>query len=106
MARESAALGAHPLFERSDLRSNVELAPGQALLGRAAIEVALDGEDRINAAHGLERERRLRHIGQNKEFASPMRPTRGLSDRTGLARHIVQLVESGIGVGLEKPGIL
>ena len=72
---------------------------------RAAVDLALDGEDRVDAPDRLARQRCLAEIGQLKEVAPAMAPARRLGDRPGLALAVVELAEPGISIGLEDPGI-
>jgi hypothetical protein len=67
--RDSPALMAHPALQLGDDRLDALLPQCEPLLGRHAIDVALDGEDRIHAVHRLDRQRRLAQIDKHEEFA-------------------------------------
>ena len=74
----------HPGFERGDERRAAALTLGLALGRGLAGDLRLDREDRIDATHRFERERRptaLGDIGEDKEFASAMRPAGRLGNR-------------------------
>ena len=103
---------AHPGIEFGDERSAALPANGQALLGRHAVDLALDIEERVDAGDGLEGDRRDRRcvasapatrgdIGKREELAASVGPAQGLDDQPGLSVWCEQPVVSGIGVGLE-----
>jgi hypothetical protein len=74
----------HPGFERGDERRAAALTLGLALGRGLAGDLRLDREDRIDAPHRFERERHpaaLGDIGEDKEFASAMRPAGRLGNR-------------------------
>jgi len=52
----------------------------QPLLGPLSVDLALDGKDGIDPAHRINRQRRLRHIGQHEQLTPPTRPTRCLDN--------------------------
>lgn len=94
MPGELCAVLAHPGFEFIDERSASFPAGGQALLGRHAVDLALDGEERVDAGDGLEGDRRDRRsfaatpgierdVGEHEELAPCMSPAQGLDDRPG-----------------------
>src|SRR5207248_5184932 len=58
-------------------------------------------KDRVDAAHGFERQRRLCRIGEHKELAPAMAPAGCFGDRRGTAPGLVELSEPGIGIGLQ-----
>ena len=105
MARQPGAFGAHPVFEIGDERPALSLARRQPVAGRHAVDLALDGEDRVDPPDRLDRQRRLAQIGQLEELAPAMAPARRLGDRPRLAPAVVEIAEPGIGIGLEDPGI-
>jgi hypothetical protein len=70
------------------------------LRGREAVDLALDGEQGIDARDRLDRDRRLLQPCQIEELASPVRPSGRLDDRSALARGLVEPVEPGIGIRL------
>jgi len=62
----------------------VFLARGSPFIGRFAVDVALDGEQFVDAAHDLLGDGRLGEPRQVEEVAPAVRPARGLEDRPGL----------------------
>src|SRR5437588_395103 len=83
------------------LRIDALLARRQAVAGRKPVDVALDREDRIDAAHRLDRHGRFTGIGDDEEVAPAVSPARGFGDRTWPPLAIVEVAEPGISVGLE-----
>jgi hypothetical protein len=93
------------------------LSHRQTVAGLQTVDLALDGEDLVDAPDRLARQRRLPEIGQFEEMAPPMAPARGFRNRPGLALAIIEVAEpgprvrpsagprTGSGVGLEDPGI-
>ena len=81
------------------------LADCEPLLSGGAIDLALNREDRVDAAHRFDGEWRLAQISQLKEFAPGVAPAGRLSDRAGSAPGIIKIAEPGIGIGLQDPGI-
>jgi hypothetical protein len=75
------------------------------VIGREPIDLALDREDCIDAAHGFRCQRGFAGIGNDKEVAAAMAPARRLGDRSRSSPGIVEIAEAGIGVGLEDPVI-
>jgi hypothetical protein len=75
------------------------------LLGRGTIGLALNREDRVDAAYPFDGEWRLAQIRQLKEFTTTVAPAGGLGDRVRFALDVIEIAESGISVGLEDPGI-
>ena len=61
--------------ERFDQRLRLFLAHGFALVGRLAVDLALDVEQLVDAAHGLQRDRRLGQFRQFEEFAPRSAPS-------------------------------
>jgi hypothetical protein len=105
MARQAGAFGAHPLFESGDNWPAFSPSHQQALGGRHAVDLALDGEEFIDPTDGFDGQRRPPEIGQLEELAPPMAPARRLGDRPGLAPAVVEVAEPGIGVGLQDAGV-
>ena len=119
MARQANPFRPHPGFQLCDERRDARPAHPQTFGCRVTIDLALEGEDRINAPDRLQRQRRdhagrfaLRlapgigcEISQDEEGPAGMRPAGRLDNRPRLAIGLVQLVVSAIGVGLEDPGI-
>jgi hypothetical protein len=101
MTREASTFRAHPLLERRHQRRDPDLSYREPLRGGQAVDLSLDIEDRIDPAHGLDRQWRFREISQHEQFASPMCPTRRFDDRGGSARLVVQVVEPGISIRLK-----
>ena len=75
------------------------------MLCRQAFDAALNIEDDIDPPYGFHGERRPPQTGQVKEFTPPVGPTRCFGDRAGLASRGIEVVESGIGIGLKDPSI-
>jgi hypothetical protein len=105
-----------------DRRAGVEqrdplVAECEPLLGCGAIDFALHREDRVDAAHRFDGERRLAQISRLEEFATAVAPARGLGDRARLALCVIEITKpgprvrplagprTGASVGLEDPGI-
>jgi hypothetical protein len=118
VARELRPLGAHKGFKLGDERRGLRLANGEALFRRQAIDLAFDGEDRVDALDRLERLRRENgklaargvacfggDVGEREELASAMRPTCRFDDRAWRAAWRIEPVEAGICVGLQDAGI-
>jgi hypothetical protein len=105
VARQPTALGAHPLGEFIDQGCDTVLAGRAAVVGGKPVDLALDSEDRVDAVYDFDRQRRLSQIGQLEEVAAAVAPASRLSDRSWPALGIVELGETGIGVGLEDSGI-
>jgi hypothetical protein len=64
---------------------------------RGAVDLALDGEQRIDMLHRLDRDRCLVQSCQVEELAPRVRPARRLHDGTRLAGGLVEPVEARIG---------
>ena len=94
---------AHIGFERGDERLRLLLPDRAPGLGRLAVDCALDGEQFVDAAHDLDRDRRLGQLGEVEEIPPAMRPARGFDDRRGLAALLVEGVVAREGVGLHDP---
>ena len=110
---EAAALFAHPGLQLFDERRRQGLAHGEPLGGRAAVDVALDGKDAVDALHSLERQRRDDDtlagfslqlggdIGEFKEVAPRVRPARRMGDGALRSAGVIKRVVAGVIVGLE-----
>ena len=72
--RDSLARSARVHASNSATRGRVLLAQRKALIFGDAVQRALDIEHRVDAAHGLERQRRLGDIGQHEELAPRVAP--------------------------------
>jgi hypothetical protein len=101
MARQPAALGAHPIRELANQRRDAVLACGTPVISCNPVDLALDREDRIDAAHSFRRQRCFAGIGNDKEVAPAVAPAGRLGDRSRSSPGIVEIAEAGIGVGLE-----
>ena len=102
---QPAALGTHPIGEVADQWHDTVLAGSTPILGGKPVDLALDREDRIDAANRFDRQRRLAQIGQLEELAAPVTPAGSLGDRPRLALGIVEFAEPGVSIGLENPRI-
>src|SRR5262249_55372643 len=92
VARELATLRPHPGLELGDQWRDALATDRNTLLNGAAVDLALNVEDSVNALDCLDRERRQRgqrparlggHVGKLEELASTVRPTARLRDRAG-----------------------
>src|SRR5262249_4732521 len=97
---ELGALLAQPALQLGDQWATMLLAHAQTLLRRKTVDLALDGEQNIDALDRLGRDRRLGEPCEIKELTPAMRPAGGLDDRPSLAIGFVEPAEAGIGVGL------
>ena len=102
---DPGALLAQPGLQRDDERSAALVAHARTLLRRQAVDLALDGEQGIDALDRLDRDRRLVDPRQIEELAPRMRPAGRLDDRPRLAVGLVEPVEPGIGVRLHQSGV-
>lgn len=113
MARELSARVAHPGFELGDERAR-QLPPNrQPLSGRAAVDGALDIEDRIDPGERIAGERRdddllvlrapceRRHVDELKERPSCMAPAQRAQERLATCTGSEQGVVARIGIGLD-----
>ena len=119
MTRELAARLVHPCLQFGNDRSRQFLANGQALGGRLAVDVALDGKEPVDDLERLGRQRRderrgalflvalelLPDVDELEEFPACMNPA--ICARHGLIRPAFreQGIEAGISVDLENTGI-
>jgi len=101
----SVALAPHPALQFRDERRHPRLACDNTVRGWKPVDLPLDVEDGVDAAHRRDGERRFADIGQYEQLAAPMSPTRGFGDRTWPAGGMIEIVEPGIGVGLQDPRI-
>jgi hypothetical protein len=114
-SRQAGAFLAQPSLQFGEERSALLLPDAQALVGAGAVDGALDIEQRVDALHRLQRDRRDcwrclaaprigGDIGQFEELAARMRPAERRVDRALRSRWIIQPVIAGIGVGLQDAG--
>ena len=115
MAGQPGALAAHPGLEVGNERRDAAAANGQAFLGRQAVDLALDIEDRVDALHRFQRQRRDRRGSLPRALAVMSASTKNL--RLPCAQHaasvigprltacFIEPVEAGIGIGLENARI-
>jgi hypothetical protein len=76
MARELDALGAQPVLDTGDQRRAELATGGKTLLSAAAVDAALDLEQRVAAADRLQRQRRDgRRLALAKAPCTPPRPS-------------------------------
>lgn len=109
----------HPCMQIADKRSDVLLAGSTPLLHLVAVDGPLEGEDRIDAADRLDRERsddgrglapllQLRGgIGELEELPAGVGPAQRAAERHRLPVRAEQVVVAGIGIGLQhsaRPG--
>src|SRR5258708_25488063 len=101
-------------------RRALRLADGLSVVGTLAIDRALDGEEGVDAAHDLDRNRRegdfllassltprvFLKIRHGEERAPGMDPTGRFPDRPRTSLGLVELDVSAEGVGLEDPGVV
>ena len=118
-ARELSELRAHEGMEIVDQGAALRAARSQSLLRALAVDRALDLEQRVDAAHDLDRDRRQRDlllarglapgvlldVGHDEERTPGMNPTRRLPDRARLPVQQIKLVVAVIGVRLQDAGI-
>ena len=111
---------AQPDFEIGDQKGAQFLADRPALRGARPIDCAFDVEQGVDAADGLQCQRRDHRrrfaldfaagirgdVGQGKERAPGMGPASRRDDRARFAVRVVQFVIAAEGVGLEDPGIV
>jgi hypothetical protein len=79
------ALLTQPTLQFGDERSAALMTRSHALLRRRAVDLALDGEQDIDALDRLDCGRHLVDPRQIEELASPVRPAGSLHDRCWLA---------------------
>jgi hypothetical protein len=75
---------AQPSLQFDDQRPAVLVACEQALLRAGAVDLAFDGEQRIDALDRFDGDRRLVEPRQIEELASGMRPARASTIGPGL----------------------
>jgi|RhiMethySRZTD1v2_1073278.scaffolds.fasta_scaffold174778_1 hypothetical protein len=115
MARQPGPLGSHPGFEVGDEQRGALGANRATLGGQKAVDLAFDVEDRVDALHRFERQRRDHgqpavlgfggDIGEHEELATRMRPACRLDERTSFAAGVVEPVEPRISIGLKDPDV-
>src|SRR6266446_1255856 len=115
--RELGTVLEHPGLKIGHDQGAALLADGEALLGTQPMDVALDGEQLIDAPHCLQGERIDGlwllalclsssggfNIGKLEELAPAMGPARSFEDRTRLTLRLVEFAISAIGVSLQDP---
>ena len=115
VAREQGTLGPHPGLEIRDQKRAPLAAHREAPLGSLAVDRALDIEQRVDARHRLQSQRRdrrralaaplvRRDVGELVELAPPMRPTQRLGHESRRSAGRIEPLVSGIGIGLQDPG--
>jgi len=105
VARQPGAFGAHPGFEIDDDRLGFLLPHRQPVAGRLAIDLALYGEDRVDAPNRFDRQRRLAQVGLLKEVAPAVAPACRLGNRAEFAFAVVEIAKPGIDIGLQDAGL-
>jgi hypothetical protein len=104
LARDPLVLDAQPSLELDHQGPRPLLSDRQALLGRLAVDLALDREQLIDPPYRLGRDRRLADRRELEQFASRVGPARCLEDRPRLPLRLVEPVEPGVGVRLQDAG--
>ena len=120
VAREPGELGVQPGMEIGHQRRAVLLARGEACGGALAIDGTLDVEQRIEASHGLKRDRidlpgpfataflagSPFDVGKLEELAPRVREAASFENRPRLAPLTIELVVTAIGISLQdaRPG--
>jgi hypothetical protein len=94
---ESLARCSRNHASNSTIRGRLRSWRAQTHLGCKPVDLALDGEQNIDAPDRLGRDRRLAEPREIKELAPAMGPARGLGDRASLAIGLVELAEAGWG---------
>ena len=107
------ARSARSQLQRADERRRGLAPHAQSILGARAVDVALDGEDGVDARDRFQRDGRDRRrvlaaprvggdVGQLEELAPRMAPAQRLDDPPRLALGRIEAVVAAVGVGLEK----
>src|SRR5246127_1983563 len=91
VTRQPGAFGEHPRFEFVDQRRDPFLADRKPLL--ETIDLALDREDRGDAADRFNGEWRFAQIGQLEEVAPTMAPACRLGDRARFALGVIEIAK-------------
>ena len=82
-----------PSLQRDQERATALVAHPQAFLRHLTVDLALDGEQDVDALDRFDGNRRLVEPGEVEELASCMRPACCLDDRTRLAARAIEPVE-------------
>jgi ABC-type multidrug transport system ATPase subunit len=113
MLRQQRAFAAQPTLQFLDQRSRQALPRLEAVGGGAAVEIALDFEQGVDAPDGVEGDRRnllgvlaladvALDIGEFEELAAGVRPTQGRSHGPRQSFRVVKRIVASIGIGLEN----
>ena len=113
VTREFCALGAQPYPQRGEERRRGLMPHAQSLHGARAVNVALDGEGRLDARHRFERDGRDRwrvfappgaggDVGQLEELALRIAGAKRFDDVPRLPLGRTEAVVAAEGVGLEQ----
>ncbi len=108
-SRQAGTFFAQPSLQLGKERSALLLPDARAPVGAGPVDCALDVEQRVDALHCLQRDRRDGRrrlaapciggdIGQLEELAAGVCPTQRRPDRALRSRWIIQPVRAGIGV--------
>ena len=102
-AGDPLELGRQPGLQGVDDRAAVLAACGEALVGRAAADLRLDGVEPADLLQGLEGDRRLGRLVAVVEVASAVRPAEGEPHRAAgpVAR---EALEAAVAVDLQDAG--
>lgn len=110
---EQASLFTHPITQFLDERGGQDLAHGKPFGGGAAVDVALDVEDAVNALHSLKRERRYDDafaglalqlsgdIGELEQISPGVRPAGGVNDHPLGSGRVVERIIARVIVSLQ-----
>src|SRR3954467_10682801 len=105
LGRQLRAVLAQPRFQRGHKRPRAGGPHGPPALGRHAIDLALNRKQGIDAPYRLDRKWSFLQLGDLKELAACVRPTRCLGDRAGRTTGLVKLPETRVGIGLQDAGV-
>src|ERR1700733_10776007 len=99
------SLLAHPDFKLGNERPRSFTAHGKPLLGRFAVNAALDLEQHVDTTHSLAGDRRLSLFHQVDKLPPAVAPAGRFKDRSRLPLSLVELVVSIKGIRLHEAHI-
>ncbi len=103
VGRDPGVLLAQPDAQGVDHRLAAVLSNALTFCRRKAIDLALDGEQGVDAGNGFDADRRLVEPRQVEEVAPRMGPAGDLDDRPGLPVRLVEPIVAAVGVSLHQP---